>query len=235
MSEKLVFNRVKGLKFLHDNFPYLFNDNRIKLYFVNSKLELNRLKIDDENFDTLVLKRSCNKEFISDLKFKDNRFFGNLTELKKGSQEFEDIFDFCVECHKFKKGEDYFSDRLAIAQFSTRRNTDYFDRINFIPSLIKGVNTRDNKPYLEIEYSYNYGNVFKIKKTIPELIIKNNFDNYSIAYLAKKLHKVIEDIRDRLTALSCFDDFQLIIRIDSYLNLLPIDFRTPKAWFNNTK
>ncbi len=233
MSEKLVFNRVKGLKFLYDNFPYLFNNNRIRLYFVNSKSELNKLQIDDECFDTLVLKRSCNKEFISDLLFKDNRFFNNLEDLKKGSLEFEDIFDFCVECHKFKSGENYYSDRLAIAQFSTRRNTDCYDRVNFIPSIVKGVNTRDNKPYLEIEYLYNYGNLFEIKKTNSELIENNGFNNNSISYLAQKLHEIIDDIRDRLIEISCYDDFQLIIRIDSYLNLLPIDFRTPKAWFNN--
>ena len=235
MNDKLVFNRVKGLKFLYDNFPYMFNENRIKLFFVNSKFELNNLYIDNENFDTLVLKRSSNKEFISDLMFKDNRFFSNLAELKKGSEEFEDIFDFCVECHKFKQGENYYSDGLAIAQFSTRRNTDSFDRVNFIPSIVKGVNTRDNKPYLEIEYSYNYGNVFEIKKTKPELVKENGFDNYSISYLANKIHEIIDEIRERLVALSCFDDFQLIIRIDSYLNLLPIDFRTPKAWVNTSK
>ena len=107
MRDKLVFNRVNGLKFLYNNFPYLFNDNRIKLYFVNSKKELQNLQIDNIYFDTFVLKRSCNKEFISDLKFKDNRFFNSIDELKIGSDEFEDIFDFCVECHKFKKGEDY--------------------------------------------------------------------------------------------------------------------------------
>ena len=235
MRDKLVFNRVNGLKFLYNNFPYLFNDNRIKLYFVNSKKELQNLQIDNIDFDTFVLKRSCNKEFISDLKFKDNRFFNSIDELKIGSDEFEDIFDFCVECHKFKKGEDYYSDRLAIAQFSTIKNTDSCDRVNFIPSIVKGVNTRDNKSYLEIEYAYNYGNVFEIKRTKPELIELNGFDNYSISYLANKLHEVIEVIRERLIALSCFDDFQLIIRIDSYLNLLPIDFRTPKAWFNTNK
>ena len=235
MSDKLVFNRVKGLKFLYDNFPYLFNDNRIKLYFVNSKKELQDLQINDVEFDTILLKRSCNKEFVSDLMFKDNRFFNSIDELKVGIDEFEDIFDFCVECHKFKRGEDYFSDRLAIAQFSTRKNTDSNDRVNFIPSIVKGVNTRDNKSYLEIEYSYNYGNVFEIKRTKPELIELNGFNNYSISYLANKLHEIIDVIRERLIALSCFDDFQLIIRIDSYLNLLPIDFRTPNAWVNCSK
>ena len=235
MSEKIVFNRVLGLKFLYDNFPYLYNDNRIKLYFVSSKKELLDLEIDSTNFDTFVLKRSSNKKFISDIKFKDNRFFDTIDDLKTGSLEFDDIFDFCVECHKFKKGENYYSDRLVIAQFSTIHNTDNFDKINFIPSIVPGVNTRDNDAYLEIQFSYNYGNVFEIKRSNPKLIKKNGFDDYSISYLASRIHQVIEDVRERLLALRYYDDFQLILRVDSYLNLLPIDFRTPNAWIKTKR
>jgi hypothetical protein len=88
---------------------------------------------------------------------------------------------------------------------------------------------------MEIEYSYNYGNLFEVKKYNIELIEENKIDNYVISYLARKLHDVIDEIRERLIVLKCFDDFQLIIRIDSYLNLLPIDFRTSKAWINTNK
>lgn len=230
MKDKLIFNRVHGLKFLYKNFPYLYDDDRIKLYFVSSHDELMSLKIDSQPFDTIVLKRSANKTFISDIKFKDNRFFDNLDDLKRGSSNFEDMFDFCVECHKFKEGENYYSDRLAIAQFSTREITNNFDRINFIPSIVPGVNTRDNEPYFEVEFPYDYGNIFHIKKSKQDIIKSNNLDAYSLAYLTTKIHALVEDIREYLLALKCFDDFQLIIRIDSYLNLLPIDFRTPNAW-----
>ena len=232
MQKKLVFNRVLGLKFLYDNFPYFYDKDRIQLYFLNSKKELCDLKIPYENFDTIVLKRSSNKAFISDLMFKDNRFFNSLQELKDGASEFDDIFDFCVECHKFKNEENYYSDRLAIAQFSTRTNCDNSDRVNFIPSIVPGVNTRDNLPYLEIEYNYNFGSIFKVKKTNPSMIERNRFNDYTISLLADRLHKMIDDIRSRLMDLSCYNDFQLIIRIDRYLNLLPIDFRTANAWIN---
>ena len=232
MQKKLVFNRVHGLKFLFDNFSYLYDKNRIQLYFVSSKKELNNLNFSDNYFDTIVLMRSSNKTFISDLKFKDNRFFSSLQELKDGANEFEDMFDFCVECHKFKAGENYYSDRLAIAQFSTRYNTENCDRINFIPSRVPGVNTRDNLPYLEIEYDYNYSSIYKVKKTNLELLQKNGFDDYQISYLANSIHLLIDDIRNRLVDLYCFNDFQLIIRVDSYLNLLPIDFRTANAWID---
>lgn len=232
MQEKLVFNRVKGLKFLYDNFPYLYDASRIQLFFVESKQALYDLEIDNNSFDTIVLKRSSNKGFISDFKFKDNRFFNSLQEMKVGANEFEDMFDFCVECHKFKEGENYYSDKLAIAQFSTRNNCDCCDRINFIPSIVPGVNTRDNFPYLELEYDYNYGNIYRVNKTNMELLIMNGLNDYVISYLAEKLHLLIDTIRNRLVELSYYNDFQLIIRIDSYLNLLPIDFRTANAWIN---
>ena len=229
-NKELVFNRVQGLKFLYENFPYLYDNDRIKLLFVSSKEELMNLHFDSHLFNTFVLKRSANKAFISDIKFKYNRFFDSLENLKKGSEEFDDIFDFCVECHKFKKGENYYSDRLAIAQFSTKIITDNFDRVNFIPSKVDGVNTRDNEPFLEIEYPYNFENIYNIKKLNQNLLKINNFDNASIAYLVPKIHSIIETLKDYLLELKCYDDFQLIIRIDSNLNLLPIDFRTPEAW-----
>ena len=226
-----IFNRVLGLKFLYDNFPYYFNKNRLQLFFVNSKKDLNSLEIKNENFDTIVLKRSAdpNKAFYSDLKFKDNRFFPCLNDLKEGAKEFEDIFNFCVECHKFKKGENYYSDRLAIAQFNTYIVDDNFDRINFIPSIVPGVNTRDNSAYLAINFPYDFGNIFKVQK-FDEKQIKKNFSDYEIAYLAKKIHNMIDDLRNFLLENNIFNSFQLIIRIDSYLNLLPIDFRTTEAW-----
>ena len=69
-----TFNRVLGLKFLYENFPYLYNDKRIKLYFVSSKNDLMNLDVGGQKFDTFVLKRSANKMFINDIQFKDNRF-----------------------------------------------------------------------------------------------------------------------------------------------------------------
>ena len=230
MNNELVFNRVLGLKFLHDNFPYLYNKDRIKLYFVHSKKDLKKLQIPNEHFDSLVLKRSSNKKFISDLKFKDNRFFKTLEELKNGSEEFADIFDFCVECHHFKSGENYYSDRLAIAQFSTDPVTDFCDRISFIPSLVKGVNTRENKAYLEIEYPYNTSSIFHITYADAGALNINNLNNYSISHLSNTIHHMISTIKEYLIELGVHNSFQLIIRIDSYLNLLPIDFRTPNAW-----
>lgn len=230
MSE-YIFNRVLGLKFLHDNFPYFFNKDRIQLFFVDNKQELNSLNIKNENFDTLVLKRSANpnKAFYSDLKFKDNRFFDNLAQLKDGAKEFDDIFNFCVECHKFKSGENYYSDRLAIAQFNTYLVDNNFDNINFIPSVVPGVNTRDNKAYLTINFPYDYGNIFKVKK-YDEKQTSENFSDYEISYLAYKIHHMIDQIREFLIENDINNSFQLIIRIDSYLNLLPIDFRTTEAW-----
>ncbi len=230
MNKNIQFNRVEGLKFLYFNFPNLFNENRIKLYFVDSKKELFDLQIENRPFDKIILKRSANKSFISDIQFKDNRFFKNLEELKKGSLEFEDIFAFCVECHKFKQGEDYFSDKLAIAQFSTKPFTDSCDRINFIPSKVPGVNTRDNEPYFEVEFHYNYSNIFHIISKNENLIKANGFNEYTLSYLIAKIHKIIEELREFLIEQNYFNNFQLIIRIDSYLNLLPIDFRSPEAW-----
>ncbi len=231
----LQFNRVQGLKFLYDNFPRLFRDDRIKLYFVDSKEKLLNLQFDDKNFDTLVLKRSANKTFISDIQFKDNRFFKNLDELKKGCLEFEDIFDFCVECHKFNNGENYYSDKLAIAQFSTKPFTDSCDRINFIPSKVPGINTRENLPYLEIEFPYNSKNIFHIISKNQDLINENGFGNHTLSYLIEKIHILIDELREYLLSQNYFNNFQLIIRIDCYLNLLPIDFRTPDAWSRITK
>lgn len=234
MNKNLVFNRVLGLKFLYDYFPYYFPSSRLNLFFVNSKDALLNLKVDDKNFDTLVLKRSGNNKnaFLSDIKCKDNRFFSSLTELKKGIDEFSDEFDFCVECHTFKKGENYYSDRLAIAQFSTENLSDTVDRISFIPSIVPGVNTRDNEPYLMIEFPYNSENIFHITKINKNSLINNKLSEYDISYLTQKIHKMISTIRDVLLQLDCHNNFQLIIRIDSYLNLLPIDFRTPQAWTN---
>ena len=228
------FNRVTGLKFLCDNFPYLFNKERIQFYFVNSKKELDDLKIENENFDTLVLKRSGNNNncFLSDIKCKDNRFFKNLDELKRGAQEFEDIFIFCVECHKFKKGEEYFSDKLAIAQFTTDKYSEGCDRVSFIPSRKPGVSTRDNDPYLLIEYPFDSSNIFHVDKLNENSMRENGFDNYTISYLAVKLERIINSLREFLIEQKIFDTFQLIFRIDSYLNLLPIDFRTTDAWVN---
>lgn len=235
MNNTLVFNRVLGLKFLYDNFNYLFNKDRIKLFFVSSKKALNELQIKDINFDTLVLKRSANKSFISDLKFKDNRFFNSLEELKLGSTEFKDMFDFCVECHQFESGENYYSDRLVIAQFSTINVTDACDRISFIPSKVPGVNTRENKAFLEIEYPYNTSNFFRITTAQYNTIKYNGYNKYSISYLATKIHNIIDDIREILLENQYCNNFQLIIRIDRHLNLLPIDFRTPEAWSNISK
>ena len=31
--DNYIFNRVLGLKFLYDNFPYYFNKNRLQLFF----------------------------------------------------------------------------------------------------------------------------------------------------------------------------------------------------------
>ncbi len=230
-KDKYVFNRVLGLKFLNDNFPYYFNKNRIQLYFADSKEELLSLQINDNDFDTLLLKRSANpkKLCINDLKFKDNRFFNNLLQLKEGAKEFDDIFNFCVECHKFKKGETYWSDYLAIAQFSTEPVGNSHDSINFIPARVPGVNTRDNNPYLIIDFPYDSGNIYSIVKGDCDLLYKR-FSNYDISYLATKIHDMIDNIRDYLIELNVFNTFQLIIRIDSYLNLLPIDFRTFEAW-----
>ena len=229
MKKKYVFNRVQGLKFLYENFPSFYRKDRIELYFVSSKSEPLALKV-PEDFDTLVLKRSANKTFISDIKFKDNRFFKSFDELKVGSDEFQDIFDFCVECHRFKTGESYYTDRLAIAQFSTKYLTDTYDRINFIPSRVPGVNTRENMPYLEVEFHNNFGSMYNIKSCNQEQLYNNGFTSYSISFLVQEIHKMIDRIRDYLIELGVYDDFQLIIRIDGYLNLLPIDFRTPNAW-----
>ena len=166
-----TFNRVLGLKFLYENFPYLYNDKRIKLYFVSSKNDLMNLDVGGQKFDTFVLKRSANKMFINDIQFKDNRFFSSLQELKQGCLDLEDIFDFCVECHKFKEGENYYSDRLAIAQFTTKLVSDSCDRISFIPSKVDGVNTRDNEPYVEVEFPSDYGNIYHIKKYKKDMIL----------------------------------------------------------------
>ncbi len=233
MKENIKFNRVGGLKFLYFNFPHLFNEKRIKLYFLNSKDELLNLQIKHNEFDTIVLKRSANKNFISDIQFKDNRFFENLQQLKQGCQEFDDMFEYCVECHKFKQGENYYSDKLAIAQFSSKPFTDCCDRINFIPAKVSGVNTRDNEPYFEVEFPYNYHTIFHVKSAKEELIKLNGFDNYTLSYLIDKIHRIIEEIREYLIFHNIFNDFQLIIRIDSHLNLLPIDFRSPEAWTKN--
>ncbi len=230
-----TFNRVLGLKFLYENFPYLYNDKRIKLYFVSSKNDLMNLDVGEQKFDTFVLKRSANKMFINDIQYKDNRFFSSLQELKQGCLDLEDIFDFCVECHKFKEGENYYSDRLAIAQFTTKLVSDSCDRISFIPSKVDGVNTRDNEPYVEVEFTSDYGNIYHIKEYKKDMILLNNFDNYTISYLITKIHLIIDKIRDYLIELDCHDDFQLIIRIDSYQNLLPIDFRTPSSWVKVNK
>ena len=62
MNNELVFNRVLGLKFLHDNFPYLYNKDRIKLYFVHSKKDLKKLQIPKEHFDNLLY---CPKDVLS--------------------------------------------------------------------------------------------------------------------------------------------------------------------------
>ena len=234
MKDKFVFNRVLGLKFLYDNFNYYFNDERIKLFFANSKQELFNLEIPENYFDTFVLKRcgDINKIFISDLKCKDNRFFNNFNELKNGANEFNDNFIFCVECHKFKKGENYYSDRLAIAQFSTKKIFDGCDLVSFIPARVPGVSTRDNLPYLVLEYPYNFSNTFHVNYSDFDKIKNYNFSYYDISYLAIKIHNMIENIREYLIELKIYDTFQLIIRIDSYLNLLPIDFRTTGAWKN---
>ena len=233
MKERILFNRVTGLKFIYDNFPYLYNSNRIELHFVKSKNELLKLNFDDKNFDIIILKRSANKYFINDIEFKDNRFFHNLEDVKKGIDEFDDIFDYCVECHKFKTGENYYSDKLAIAQFSTRLITESRDRVCFIPSIVPGVNTRDNIAYMEINYPYDSENIYCVNKTNDTLINEYGFNNYQIDYLATKIHKIIDEIRNLLLQMEIYNDFQLIIRIDSYSNLLPIDFRTPDAWLKN--
>lgn len=232
MKDEFVFNRVRGLKFLYDFFPYYFDENRINLYFVEGKTQLNQLKI-NKNFDLFVLKRSGNNKnrFISDLYCKDNRFFKSLDELKKGAKEFDDEFEYCVECHRFAKNEDYYSDRLAIAQFTTEKYDDFCDKVSFIPSITKGVNTRDNRAYLEISYPYDSGNIYKISK-LNEKILKQEFDDYEVAFLTDKIHKIIENIKETLENLQINDSFQLILRIDQHLNLLPIDFRTSGAWSN---
>ncbi len=229
MRNNLIFNRVLGLKFLSENFPYYFDKSRINLFFVNSKKDLLSLKI-PEKYDTLLLKRSANKHFINDIRFKDNRFFNNINDLKKGIDEFDDIFDFCIECHKFKYGENYYSDKLAIAQFSTNLLTDAIDKVSFIPSYVPGINTRENSSYIEIEYPNDYSSIYHINKFNKQIASINNLDYYSVDYLSQKIHNMIDTIRDRLIDLDCQNNFQLIIRIDSYLNLLPIDFRTPDAW-----
>lgn len=231
-NNTLVFNRVLGLKFLYDNFPNFFNKNRINFFFLHSKKEILELEIKNENYNTIVLKRSGNNKrgFLSDIKCKDNRFFKNITELKLGLNEFNDEFDFCVECHKFKKNENYYSDRLVVVQFSTETLTDDCDRINFIPSYKPCVSTRDNLPYIILEFPYNSENIFHVVKLNEILVKENNFSYYDISYLTTQIHKMINSIRELLIELNYYNSFQLIIRIDSYLNLLPIDFRTPKAW-----
>lgn len=153
-----------------------------------------------------------------------------MANLKNGLDEFNDEFDFCVECHKFKSGENYYSDRLAIAQFSTEGLDCICNKISFIPAYKPNVNTRDNKPYLMLEFPYDYENIFKII-TIDKLQTKENgFGNYEISYLAQKINQMMENIKDYLFEINCKNTFQLIIRIDKNLNLLPIDFRTPEAW-----
>ncbi len=233
-KDRYIFNRVLGLKFLYDNFPYYFNKDRIQLYFADSKEELLSLKIEDEDFDTLLLKRSSdpNKKYISDLACKDNRFFENFSQLKDGSNEFDDIFNFCVECHKFRKGETYWSDNLAIAQFSTKLIDDSHDRISFIPARVPGVNTRDNNSYLTVDFPCDFGNIYNVTKSDCNMLNKR-FSNYDISYLVKKIHDMVDNIRDNLIELDIHNTFQLIIRINSYLNLLPIDFRTTEAWVKN--
>ncbi len=233
-NNHLIFNRVLGLKFLYDNFPYYFKKDRIEMFFVSSKKELQSLDISNKNYDTFLLKRSGNNfsYFLSDYKCKDNRFFNTLEELKEGASEFEDGFIFCVECHKFKKGEDYYSDKLVIAQFSTHPLCNISDKASFIPSLSPDVSTRDNAPYLILEYPFNSSNIFHVKRMNEANIKASNLGDGDFAYLAKELHRMIDNIREYLIELKCFKDFQLIVRIDSYLNLLPIDFRTPDAWAN---
>ena len=229
MKEIYQFNRVNGLKFLYENFPYYFDPDIVKLFFVSSKNELKSLKI-GRRFDLLLLKRSSHAGFVSDIKFKDNRFFKNLNELKKGIEEFEDIFDFCVECHNFKKGENYYSDRLAIAQFATDDTSSLNDRISFIPAFTSGVNTRDNFAYLEVEFPFNSSKIFKIILKNSNQISKNGFDDSSVFYVLQKIHSMISDIKSFLIETDIQNCFQLIIRIDSNLNLLPIDLRTADAW-----
>lgn len=224
-----VFNRVLGLKFLYENFPYYYDNSKIKLFFVNNKQSLLSLDIKDQ-YDTILLKRSANKKFINDINFKDNRFFKTITDLKNGINEFDDVFDFCVECHKFKEGESYYSDKLAIAQFSTKQLTDATDIVSFIPAYVPGINTRENASYIEIEYPNDYTSIFHINKYNEKIAQENHFDTYTINYLANKIHAMIDDIREYILELNIQNNFQLIIRIDSYLNLLPIDFRTPDAW-----
>lgn len=236
MNKNFIFNRVLGLKFLYENFNYYFNKNRIELFFVNSKKELQNLNI-TKKFDTFVLKRSgnINKIFISDIKCKDNRFFNNFEELKKGACEFDDNFIFCVECHKFKAGENYYSDHLAIAQFSTQKLCDMCDRISFIPSYNPGVSTRDNQPYFVVEFPYDSGSTFRTVIRKDTGLKDNNLTNYSAWYLINQIHNMIDSIREFLLEKEIHNIFQLIVRFDSYLNLLPIDFRTSEAWFNSNK
>ncbi len=231
------FNRVTGLKFLYENFPFLFNKERIQLFFVNDKNELNNLKIKNQNFDTYVLKRSGNEQnaFLSDIKCKDNRFFDTLEQLKMGASEFEDIFIYCVECHKFKKGESYYSDKLAIAQFTTDFYCDDHDKVSFIPSVKPGVSTRDNEPYLIIDYPFDSENIFHTKKLNNLPIDEYGFGDYEISLLAKNIEHIISILREFLMEQQIYDTFQLILRVDSYLNLLPIDFRTTNAWVNLKK
>ena len=142
------------------------------------------------------------------------------------------ILFFFVECHKFKRGENYFSDRLAIAQFSTKKVFNGCDMVSFIPSRVPRVSTRDNLPYLVLEYPYNFSNTFHVNYSDFDKIKNYNFSYYDISYLAIKIHNMIENIREYLIELKIYDTFQLIIRIDSYLNLLSIDFRTTGAWKN---
>ena len=231
MKEIYQFNRVNGLKFLYNYFPYYYDSNRIKLFFVSSKKDLKKVKV-DKKYDIYLLKRSTNKSFVSDLKFKDNRFFNSLKSLKEGAEEFRDVFDFCIECHKFKKGEGYYSDRLAIAQFSTDKTSNFSNRLSFIPSIVPGVNTRDNMPYIEVEFPYNSEKLYHITSFDKNQIKKNGFDNFSISYCIQKIYQMIENIKEYLIELNISNSFQLIVRIDSNLNLLPIDFRTPNSWIN---
>ena len=229
-NNNLTFNRVLGLKFLYDFFPSIFRKSRIALYFVNSKKELKDLVFDDEKYDVLLLKRSAKNQSISDLNFKDNRFFNSLEDLKNGIDEFEDIFNFCVECHKFKEGENYYSDRLAIVQFSTTNFNQNSDRVSFIPSIVPGVNTRDNQSYLEVDFDFGYKSIYHIKNLQKDKVKQNGFDSYSISYSLNQIYDFVQKLKDCLCELKIENDFQLIMRIDSYLKLLPIDLRTHSAW-----
>ena len=227
------YNRVTGLKFLSEYFPELFDKNRIELHFVNNKTELNGLNFNDEQLSVLVLKRSGNGKcgYISDLLCKDNRFFKSLAELKEGAKEFRDEFVYCVECHRFGIGEDYYTDRLAIVQLSTMDDYDVCDNVSLIPSRKKNVKTtRDSCPYAEIVYPYYFNNIYKINFLDINEITENDLNYKTIDVLAKNFANLITKLKKTLEELKMQNVFQMIVRIDKHLNLLPIDFRTADAW-----